>query len=408
MNFIAQFIEDLRQQRLRTVLTVLGITWGTVAVVVLLAFGTGMGRQMRKTALGLGDGLIIMSGGRTTRSYAGFAEGRRIRLVDDDAELLRREVPEIAQISPEFGSWEVKVRRGTQSANPYTTGIIPEYADFRNIIVQPGGRFINEADLRQRRRVAVLGDALDSLIFEKKIASVGQQVLVNGVPFTVIGVMAHKNQNSSYNSRDQDRMFIPASTHKAMFGNQFVDHIVFKVRDPDLSKQAQQHAYQVLGRKYKFDPQDEDALGIWDTTEMMRMFKYIFLGFDLFLGIVGAFTLAIGGVGVANIMYIVVRERTREIGIKRSLGATRRTILWQFIAETFLVVGIGAFFGVLLSVALVKLGDMLPIEEQVGNPTISPLVVFTTLALLLAIAFLAGIFPARKAARLDPVECLRY
>ena len=407
MNFIFQFLEDLRQQRLRTALTILGITWGTVAVIVLLAFGTGLARQMRKTAAGLGDGLVIMSGGRTTRSFAGFAEGRRLRLVAEDAELLRREVAQIEMISPEYGSWDAQVRRGTQKANPYTTGIIPEYADFRNIVVEPGGRFINEEDIRLRRRVAVLGDELDSLLFNKQ-PSVGEQVFLNGVPFTIVGRMMHKSQNSSYSARDKDRMFIPATTHLAMFGNPYLNNIVYKVRDPDLSKPAEQQVYEVLGRKYKFDPADKDALGIWDTTEQMKFFKYLFLGFNLFLGVIGGFTLAIGGIGVANIMYIVVRERTREIGVKRSLGATKRNIMLQFLAETFLVVAVGAGLGMLISLAIVKVGGMLPIEEQVGVPTISLTVVATTLALLGGIAFFAGLFPARKAASLDPVECLRY
>ena len=252
-----------------------------------------------------------------------------------------------------------------------------------------------------------LETSFDSLLFDKK-PSVGKQVFVNGVPFTVIGRTRHKTQNSSYNSRDGDRMFIPASTHKAMFGRPFVNNIVFKVRDPAESKAAQKKVYEVLGRKYKFDPTDDDALGMWDTNEEMKFFKYMFLGFNLFLGVIGAFTLGIGGIGVANIMYVVVRERTHEIGIKRAIGARRRTILLQFLAETFVVVGFGAFFGLIISVALVAVGGMLPIEEQVGHPIISPLVMITTLALLSGIALFAGIFPARKAAQLDPVECLRY
>jgi len=407
MGSISQFLADLKQQRMRTLLTVAGITWGTVAVVVLLAFGAGLARQMRKNAAGLGDGLLIMSGGRTTRVFAGFPEGRRINLVEDDAELLRCEVSEIEMISPEYGSWDAQIRRGTQKANPYTTGVIPEYADFRNIVVERGGRFIDDQDIALRRRVAVLGDELDSLLFNKK-PSIGEQVLINGVPFTVIGRMMHKGQNSSYNARDKDRVFIPASTHKAMFGRPYVDYIVFKVRDPDLSKVAQKNVYEVLGRKYKFSPDDQDALGIWDTTEQMKFFKYLFLGFNLFLGVIGGFTLAIGGIGVANIMYIVVRERTREIGVKRSLGATRRTIMRQFLAETFVVVGIGAGFGLIISIALVKIGRMLPIEDAVGLPVLSPAVLLVTLALLSGIALFAGFFPARRAANLDPVECLRY
>lgn len=407
MSLITHFIDELRAQRLRTALTIMGITWGTVAVVVLLSFGTGLERQMRKNAAGIGDGLVIMSGGRTTKSFAGFPEGRRVRLVEDDAELLRREVPQISMISPEYGSWDARVRVGTSSANPYVTGVIPEYAEFRNIIVQHGGRFLNDLDVQQRRRVAVLGDELDSLLFNKQ-PSIGRQILLNGVPFTIVGVMQHKTQNSSYNSRDQDRVFIPTTTHKAMFNGRYVNNIVFALKDPALSKEAQKQVNEVLARKYKFDPTDDDALGMWDTTEEQKFFKYMFLGFNIFLGVVGAFTLAIGGIGVANIMYIIVRERTREIGVKRSLGARRSDIMSQFILEAFVIVGFGALLGFVISFALVKVASLMPIEEQVGIPTISPVVAITTISLLGGIAFLAGLFPARRAAHLDPVECLRF
>ncbi|HEY8483544.1 MAG TPA: ABC transporter permease [Longimicrobiales bacterium] len=407
IDFLRQFLDDLRVQRLRTTLTILGIAWGTVAVVTLLAFGVGLQDQMQTNAKGIGDGIVILFGGRTTRPFQGFPEGRSIRLREEDALLLQREIPGIAAISPEYGRWAAPVRRGTASTTPYITGIYPVYGEMRNIIPEAGGRFINEPDLAQRRRVVVLGDELKRLLFGDEPA-VGEQVLIGDVPFTVVGVMRHKTQNSSYNSRDQDRIFIPASTYRALFGDRYLNNIVYTLRDPDLTEQVKRQVYEVLGRRHRFDPADDDALGVWDTNEQMRFFKYLFLGFNLFLGIVGSFTLLVGGIGVANIMYIVVRERTREIGIKRSIGARKRHILGQFLAETFLIVAVGGVLGFLLSLALVKAASLLPIQEQVGTPTLSPAVVGATILLLAAIAFLAGLFPARRAANLDPVECLRY
>jgi putative ABC transport system permease protein len=405
LDLLRQFRGDLRNQRLRTALTVLGITWGTVAVVVLLAFGTGLSTQMQENARGIGDGIVIMSGGRTTRSFEGFPEGRPIRLTETDVEILRREIPTITEISPEYGM-ALRTTHETASANPYVTGIIPEYAGMRNILMREGGRFINELDIDQRRRVAVLGNGLDSLLF-KGDDSIGRDVYIAGMPFTVIGVIQPKTQNSSYQARDTDRVFIPASTHRALFGQQFVRHVVYRTADPDQTKAAEAQVYQVLGRRHKFAADDRPALNIWDTNEMMQMFKYLFLGFNIFLGVVGSFTLTVGGIGVANIMYIVVRERTMEIGIKRSIGARRRDIMVQFIAETFLIVGLGAVLGFLVSAALVALGGMLPLQDEIGRPTVSPAVAAATIALLSAIAFLAGLFPARKAANMDPVECLR-
>lgn len=410
MRFVTvarEFFHDLRAQRLRTTLTILGVTWGTVAVVVLLAFGVGFENQTRKRSIALGDGIVIMFGGRTTKAFAGFPDGRPIQYVEDDAALLAREIPDIAQISPEYSERNTPVRRGSEIVRPNITGIYPVYGDMRNIIPAAGGRFINQLDMKQRRRVVVLGDGVKQSLFDDEDA-IGQDVFIGNTPFTVIGVMVPKNQNSSYNSRDTDRVFIPAPTHQAVFGNRYVSNMVYKTTTPFVHEAVEERVYQVLGRKYRFDPSDEDALMIWDTAEMMKFLGAFFLGFKIFMAIVGSFTLTVGGIGVANIMYIVVRERTREIGIKRSVGARRRDILFQFFAETFLIVGVGAVLGFLISWGLVAVVGAIGAEQFVGRPTISGQVAVVTVALLAAIAFMAGLFPARRAANLDPVEAVRF
>jgi putative ABC transport system permease protein len=400
-------LADLNAQRLRTALTILGITWGTVAVVVLLAFGTGLERQTRKRFHGLGDRIVILFGGRTTKAYEGFPEGRPIRLSEDDVALLAAEIPEIVAISPEYSNRIVAVRRGPNGANPNVTGVLPVYGDLRNVIPESGGRFINQRDVAERRRVAVLGNELKRVLFGDDPA-VGRQVFVGGVPFMVVGVMAPKIQNSSYNGRDQDRIFIPASTHRAIFGGRNLANIIYRTGDAGITKDVERRVYRLLGRRYTFDPTDQDALMVWDTSEWEQMFAYLFLGFNIFFGLVGSFTLTVGGIGVANIMYIVVRERTGEIGIRRSVGAARRHILLQFFAETFFIVGIGAALGLGMSLGMVKVATLFPTNEIVGQPVLSPTVALVTISLLAGIGFLAGLFPARKAANLDPVECLRY
>lgn len=404
---LREFLADLKAQRLRTALTILGITWGTVAVVVLLAFGVGLERQTEKRFHGLGERIVILFGGRTTKTYQGFPEGRTIRLTEEDVALLDAEVPEIVQISPEYSSRVTPVRRGSSGANPNVTGVLPVYGDMRNVIPEAGGRFINQPDVDQRRRVAVLGNELKKLLFGDTVA-IGRQVFVGDAPFTVVGVMVAKIQNSSYNSRDQDRIFIPASTHRSIFGGRNIADMIYRTSNATLTKDVERRVYELLGRKYKFDPTDEDALSVWDTSEWEKMFSYLFLGFNIFFGLVGSFTLTVGGIGVANIMYIVVRERTQEIGIKRSVGATRADILRQFFTETFFIVGIGAALGLGISVAMVKVATMFPTNDIVGQPVLSPTVALVTVSLLAGIGFLAGLFPARKAANLDPVECLRY
>lgn len=403
---LAQFFQDLRSQKLRTALTILGITWGTVAVVVLLAFGVGLEKQTRKNMHGMGDGIVVVFGGRTTMPFQGFPDGRRINLREDDVPILSSEIPDISDISPEYMNRNTPIRRGRSITTPAITGIYPVYADMRNIIPEQGGRFINDPDMKHRRRVVMLGNEIKRLLFGDSTA-VGKQVMIGETPFTVIGEMQPKTQNSSYNSRDSDRVFIPASTFRSMFGDRYINNIIYRPADPDLSDTVERRVMEVMGRRNRFNPEDDDALGIWDTNEADKFMKNFFLGFNIFMAIIGSFTLTVGGIGVANIMYVVVRERTREIGIKRSVGATKRDILFQFFLETFMIVGLGAGIGFLLALGLIKALSFMPIQDFVGTPELSPTVAIITMGLLAFIAFLAGFFPARKASQLDPVECLR-
>src|SRR5512143_1590346 len=351
-ELLRSFVDDLRHQRLRTLLTILGITWGTVSVAVLLAFGEGLKKQMTVNARGIGDGLVIAWGGKTTKSWEGFPEGRSTHLRDTYVDVIAREVPGIAAISPEFSNWSPPTHRGTASSNAAIGGVLPSFADIRNIFADSGGRFLDQRDVDERRRVAFLGDDLKKLLFGDAPA-VGRQVFIGKVPFTVVGVMRHKVQNSSYMARDKDRVFIPATTFKALYGARYLNNIVFKVSDPAHSAQTVRQVRAVVARQERFDPTDEDANPMWDTNDMMKMFGAIFVGFNLFLGILGCFTLLVGGIGVANIMFVVVRERTPEIGLKRSVGARRRDILFQFFSESVFIVSIGAAIGMLITVGIV-------------------------------------------------------
>ena len=404
----SEFWNDVRAQKLRTTLTILGITWGTVAVVVLLAFGKGLERATIKRFHGLGDRVVMVFGGTTTKPFQGFPDGRGIRLKEEDAVILRQQIPEIERISPEYSRRGTPVKNGRAIMNPNITGAWPEYAFMRNVIPDVGGRFVNDEDQAKRRRVAVLGNRVRDMLFEGEDEAadvVGRQILIGDTPFTIIGVMKPKNQSSSYNSRD--RVFIPASTHRAMFGDLYVNNLVYQTPDPEASQRAEEQMYRILGGKYRFDPTDEDALGVWDTTEFEKMFSFLFLAFNAFFAIVGSFTLTVGGIGVANIMYIVVKERTKEIGIKRSVGAKKGDILRQFFLESTAIVLVGALIGFVLSLGLVRLVRFGEMEEFIGVPVISPSVAIITMTLLGLISLLAGWFPARKAANLDPVECLR-
>jgi len=404
---ISEFIRDLRQQKLRTFLTIFGIIWGTVAIIVLLAFGNGFQKQTMKTMRGIGEDIILLFPGQTAKPFQGMGTERWIRFREEDAFLLKDEISLIKDVSPEYSTWSTPLRVETRSRTPNITGVIPVYADMRNIIPRVGSRFIDELDVKRKRRVVFLGDDLAAYLFQKE-NPVGKYVYVGATPFLVIGVMEHKEQDSSYNSRDKDRAFIPTSTFTALFGHRYVNNIVITSLRPTVSPLVKNKIYEILGKKYRFDPTDEEALSIWDTHEFQSMVHAIFLGINSFMAIIGTFTLTVGGIGVANIMYVVVQERTKEIGIKRSVGAKKRNILGQFFLETFFIISIGALIGIGISFLLIWLVSLMPIDEFVGTPTISWWVGFTAISILAAIGFIAGFFPARKAANLNVIDCLRW
>ena len=405
-TIIVEFLRDLRAQKLRTFLTIFGIVWGTVAIVVLLAFGMGFKRQLAINMHGIGEKIVIMFPGSTTKPYEGFGVGRPIPLLEEDARYLAEQVPAIDRISPEYSSHETPLRVGQNIINSSVAGIYPIYGDMRNIVPDPSGRFIDDPDLRERRRVAVIGDNVKDLLFGESEA-IGKIVFIGEVPFTVVGVMLKKIQNSSYNRQDRDRVFIPASTFASVFGAVHINNIIYTPKDARQSEETNEQVRQALSRRYKFDPTDRDAIWLWDTTEFDKFLFYFFLAFNIFLGVIGSFTLAVGGLGVANIMYIVVQERIKEIGIKRAVGAKRSNIVSQFFLETFIIILIGASIGFTIAVAITRILQYVPIKEYVGTPEISIEVGIATVFVLAVIGLAAGFMPARHAAELNVVDCLR-
>ncbi len=403
---LREFLEDLRAQKLRTFLTIFGIIWGTVSIVVLLAFGMGFKKQLSINMHGIGESIAIMFPGRTTKAFAGFGTGRPVQFVEEDVKLLATQVPEIAAISPEFSRRGVTVRVGENILNPLVTGVYPIYSDMRNIIPETGGRFVNDQDLLHRRRVALIGDKVKEFLFGEQ-AAIGKIIYVGQTPFTVIGVMQKKTQNSSYNSRDRDRIFIPASTFSSVFGTINLSNMIYVPHDPTQSEAVRDKVREALGKRYKFDPKDHDAIWIWDTAEFDKFLFYFFLAFNIFMGLIGSMTLAVGGIGVANIMYIVVQERIKEIGIKRSVGAKKSHIMFQFFMETFFIVALGSLIGFAISYGVIALLQFIPIKEFIGTPEFSFEVVAITVVVLMLIGLAAGLMPARKAAGLNVVECLK-
>ena len=406
------FATSSRLQKKRAYLTIAAIAWGTVAILLLLAFGEGMKRQLEKNRRATGSNLAVMWPGETQKPYKGMPPGRSVRVRIDDVEMLQQRMPELAAVFGEVDSWRTNITYGRKTVNGHLIGTNPVYGEARVHYAQMGGRFITDEDDAQRRRVVFLGDEMAKNIFGEG-DPVGKTLLINNAPYTVIGVMQPKTQMSMYGGPDKNHAVIPISTFRAQFGRERLNNLVIETKTPEEMTTELKKLNEILGAKYQYDPADDRALGTWDMVKSAKQLHNMLLGIELFLGIVGSLTLIIGGVGVANIMYAVVKERTREIGVKMALGAKRRWIIVPFVLEGVIYTLIGGAAGIVIATLLVSLTSFIPIEHNkvmsfLGRPTLSPEIGVATSLILGAIGLLAGYFPARRAASVDPAATLRY
>ncbi len=402
---IKQFFNDLRRQKLRSALTMFGVFWGTCSIVLLFAFGQGMQESQLKSQKGIGDNIAIVWGGITSKEFKGLPTGRRVRATENDILMIKKTARTIGKISPEYNR-RATVKYGKEVSSRTMIGVWPEFGDIRNIIPEIGSRFINQRDMDEKRRVIFIGDRLATDLFGDSTA-VGQRILINGTPFTVVGVMKTKQQDSSYNGRDSRKAFIPASTFQSMFSRRFVSNFVLQSGPEFTMAQSTRELYEILGAKYRFDPTDREALSIWDTTEGFEFLRNFFMAFKWFLVGIGISTLITGGIGVSNIMNVVLEERTKEIGIKMALGARKSMILSQFVFETMMITAVGGIAGFLFATGIVMLIPQAGLEEFIGVPTVNMMTGLLITGLLGIIGLLAGIFPARRAANLQPVQALK-
>ncbi|MDX1502880.1 MAG: ABC transporter permease [Thermoanaerobaculia bacterium] len=404
-NALRQLLRDLRAQKLRTFLTTLGIVWGTVAVSLLLAFGGAFHRQMQKNAAGLGRGIVIAWPSQTSIPFEGLGKGRRIRVTAEDLDLVRKRAQLVGAVSAEFQD-TLTLQLGPRRLAVEVSGVDPPYGEMRNLIPQAGGRFLNPLDSETKRRVAFLGNELAEQLFGAT-DPVGQIFRLHGSPFTVVGVLKRKVQQSSYSGRDKDKVVIPASTFRALTGEKYVSNFIFTAAALGRSEAAADEVLAILAARHRFDPRDEEALSIWDTTEMARFLDTFMNAFKAFLAIVGSLTLVVGGIGVSNIMNVVVEERTSEIGVKMALGAKPRGILGQFLVETLIVTAVGGAIGLAITAAICAGFPALGLTDFVGRPEVSTPVAAITASLLGLIGLVAGYFPAKTAADLDPVVAMK-
>ncbi len=413
-EIVTQAWQSLVAHRFRAGLTMLGIAWGIVTVTSMMAYGNGFHNALIfGFSNAFSNGTAVIYGGQTSMQAGGERAGRRVFLKLDDIEPLR-ELGYVKNVSPEIFE-TLPLTYGNRATSAGVRGVAPEYGIMRTEIPAEG-RFLNAEDIERRRRVAFLGVEVARKLFGNSPAT-GQIVRIRGLSFEVIGVLADKAQISSYFWPDRLSVFIPYTVTEQLFHQDYLDTIVVQSLRTEFHEKAMAQVRATLADRHRFDPRDERALAINDSAEIRDAVGGMATGLKIVLVFIGTLTLMIGGVGVMNIMLVSVTERTREIGVRKALGARRRHILVQFLAEALVITGIGGLAGVLLTLVVVSLAGERPfLADLLGDPSrgtdihliLTPDVLLVATSVLAVTGILSGLWPAWRASRLDPIESLRY
>ena len=407
--------QALKFNRQRSILTTISLAWGVACFVILYSYGDGFHLALQVAFRQVGQDLVLMLGGQTSSQAGGERAGRRIRLERLDVDAIRESVPMAAAISPEMMMGAMTVVRGYRTETTMVRAVNSSYGHIRNQTMA-SGRWLEPEDELQKQRVAVLGGKAAEKLFGE-IPPEEEEISINGLRFTVIGVLKTKTQIANYNTPDNDCAFIPFETASLFRDLKYPDDIVWMPANPVFREQTVKQVRETLARLHNFSPTDERAVKIIVFNESMRLVDTMGIALRLLLSFIGTLTLAIGGVGLANIMLVSVTQRTREIGVLKSIGATRRSILAQFLLEAMAIVTGGGAIGVAVGWGLTSLMGTLPLLGPLFHDSsgagdihlqISTFAVLTSTLMLETVGLIAGLLPAIKAARLDPIEALRY
>ncbi len=415
MTFRDLLLDTLRtlwSHKLRTFLTMFGIAWGIVSITLMVAAGEGLGKGVQKQQETFAKDLLIVFSGRTSMQAGGLRAGRDMRWDDKDYLSVAEQAPACRYVLPELGRGGLTVHSAFNNGSPQVVGSMPTFAEIRSIAVGEG-RFYNWDDQNQARRVAFLGSNIKKQLFATRPA-LGASIYINNIPYTVIGVMESKDQNSSYDGWDVDKVFIPFSAimrdfpEKPPATNHQIDHLLVTPKSLALHEDCKLEVRAALGRIHNFDPRDKEAAPIWDTVENAKAFQLLIDSMKYFLGAVGLTTLLLGGIGVMNVMLVAVRERTREIGVRKAVGASSKAILRQFFIESVIVAALSGAVGMGVAYGLCALVNLLPMPPFFAGLLPTWRVALVSFFMLGSISILSAMYPARRAATVDPIEALRY
>jgi putative ABC transport system permease protein len=411
-DLIVDVFRTLWSHKLRAFLTMFGIAWGIVSIVLMVAAGEGLRKGQEEQARNLGKDVMIVFHGRTSLQAGGMHAGRSVHWEDSDVSAVQSESPDCEYAIPELEQDTVRTHSNYNNAALTVTGSYPPFGYIRSLDVGQG-RFYDWDDMREARRVAFLGSDAAKQLFPGR-NPVGESIYLNDFPYAVIGVMAKKKQDSSYDGWDVNKVFLPFSAMRRDFPdkppgtNSTFDQLLVTPRSVPQHAACKREVRVALARMHQYDPNDKEACPIWDTVQEAQAFKTMTDGMKFFLGAVGIVTLLLGGIGVMNVMLVAVRERTREIGVRKAIGAPAGTILRQFFLEALIIALLSGGIGLGVSFGFCALVNMLPMPDFFAGLIPSWTSGLTAAGLLGAIAVGAALYPARRAASIDPIEALRY
>lgn len=404
--------QTLTAHKLRTGLTMFGLAWGIVSITLMTAAGDGFREGQRKVAEKFGDSIAIVWPGRTSLQAGGERAGRKLWWTNRDHEALIPQCPDCQFILPELTRGNTSVRSAYNSALLLVTGSNPPYQKIRYLPTAEGRFFSNEDDV-QGRRVAFLGPEAQKQLFGSH-ECIGQRLSIAGFPYEVIGVMEHKEQDSDYDGRDVQKIFVPYGAmikdlpNKPPMPPETIDQFIVKAKSLEVHEACVLELRRALAALHGFDPSDKEAVPIWDTVKESRGFASMANGMKYFLGAMGIVTLLLGGIGTMNVMLVAVQERTREIGLRKAVGATRREILLMFFAETFMIVFGSGAVGFAFAHALCALVNKFPMPMYFAGLIATWQVSVACIVLLGIVALCSALYPASRAASIDPIEALRW